>query len=219
MAQNTSIINLVGNVANPVSTSQPDSSSPLLTAGRQGELVATEIHGKFFIAAYRRNVFKFNVTAKTLPVVASGLVSVFTLWNPPSSGVIAEMISLDIGVVVAATIVDTIGWYFSSGTTALAGTFTTPSVANTNHFSARVGDTPGNLVAPYTAYTHSGTPVRCDIVGSFAATTDTTANDIHKDYDGRMLLPPGVAISLAASTAAAGTVGSDPEVIWSEWIL
>lgn len=217
MGQNTSIINLVGSVANPVSTNQPDGSTPLLLSGRQGELLTSDIHGAYFTAAYRQNVFKFNVTAKTLPVVASGVVSVFTLWNPPSSGVIGELISLDIGIVVATTVVDTIGWYYSAGTTALAGTFTTPSVAGTNHFSARVGDTPANKIAPYTGYTHSGTPVRADIVGSFAAITDATAQDIHKDYNGQLLLPPGVAISLCASTAAAGTAGSDPEVIWSEW--
>jgi|SRR5271166_45046 len=218
MGQNLNIINLVGNVANPASTSQADGTQPMLTAGRQSELLATEIHGKYYTTAYRKNCFKFNKTAVTIPQVGSAMVSVFSLWNPPSSGVLGELISVDVGLVTATTVVDVLGWYFSATNLALAGTFTTPSVAGTNHFSARVGDSPGNLVAPYLAYTHSGTPVRCDVIGSYGATTDVSTQQIRKDYDGKLLLPPGVVISLGMSTAT-GPVGNDPEVCWSEWSL
>ena len=217
MAQNTNIINLVGQVGNPASTSQSDGNTPPISAGRQAELLTAEIHGKYYTAAYRKNVFKFNVTAVTVPVVASGLVSVFTLWNPPSSGVVGEIVETMVGQVLATTVVDTIGWYFSSGNLALAGTFTTKSVALTNHFSARVGDTPANTILPYTAYTHSGTPVRCDIIGSFGAVTDAAFTLPVKAHDGKLLIPPGTAMSIAMSTAAGDAAGLDLQVDWAEW--
>ncbi len=217
MGQNTSIINLVGNVANPATTSQPDASTPLLSAGRQSELLVSCIHGKYYIAAYRRSCFRFNVTAVTLPKVASGLVSVFSLWNPPSSGYVAELISTDMVGISGTFVVDAIGWYFSASNLALAGTFTTPSVAGTNHFSARIGDTPANSVIPYTAYTHSGTPTRVDIAGGYGSTANATGWNIHKDYDGRVLVPPGTVISLAASTTVWTATAADLEVVWSEW--
>jgi hypothetical protein len=219
MGQNTNIINLVGNVANPVSTSQPDGSAPLLSSGRQAELLVSEIHGKYYTSAYRKNVFKFNVTAVTVPHIASGMVSVFSLWNPPQSNVIGELISTDIVNMLATTVVDAFGWYFSASNLALAGTFSTPSVANTNHFSGRLGETPGNLVQAFTSYTHSGTPVRVDIIGGHGAATNATALNIHKDYDGRVLIPPGTVISVGTSTTVATTSGLDLEAVWSEWPL
>ncbi len=217
MAQNTTNLNLVGNVANPATTSQPDTAQPLITSGRQSEMLISSIHGKYYIAAYRKTCFRFNVTAVTLPKVAATLVSVFSLWNPPSSGVVAELISTDMVGISATFVVDAIGWYFSASNLALAGTFTTPSVALTNHFSARIGETPGNQVQPYTAYTHSGTPARVDIAGGYGAATNTTGWNVHKDYDGRVVVPPGTVISLATSTTAWTGSGADLEVVWSEW--
>ncbi len=219
MAQNTSIINLVGNVANPATTSQPDAATPLLSSGRQSELLVSGLHGKYYIAAYRRTCFRFNVTAVTLPKVASGLVSVFSLWNPPSSGYVAELISTDMVGISGTFVVDAIGWYFSASNLALAGTFTTPSVALTNHFSARIGDTPANNIIPYTAYTHSGTPARVDIAGGYGAATNTTGWNVHKEYDGRVIVPPGTVISLATSTTAWTGSGADLEAVWSEWLV
>ncbi len=217
MAQNTAIINLVGSVLNPASTSQPDGSTPLFGCGRQSEMLTSGIHGTYYTAAYRRNVFRFNVTGVTVPKVAGTLVSVFSLWNPPSSGVVGELISVDTATVLATIVVNAYGWYFTSGSAALAGTFTTPSVAGTNHFSARIGETPANQIQPYTAYTHSGTPVRVDIIGGQGAVTNPTSLNPRKDYNGRLVIPPGTVISFAASTAAGDAAGTDIEAVWTEW--
>jgi len=188
---------------------------PLL--GPQGDSINSDIHGKAFTAAWRGNLFWANRTAVTIPVVTSGVTSVFTLWNPPSSGVIAEMFDTEIGMVLATTVVDVVGWYFSPPQLTAAGTFTTPGVAGTNFGSCRIGDAVNNKVQFYSAYVHSGTPVRADIIGSFGATTDPTSQLPSKFYEGRLLLPPGIAMSICMSTAAGTSSGLDPSCRWAEW--
>lgn len=207
-----------GQVINPQQANLPVGGGPNVppTQGRQGEYLTSEWRGKFGVAAQNKGAFWFNVTAVTIPAIASNLVSVFSLWNPPASGVLAELIDAEIGQVLATTVVDAVGWYFSSGSQALAGTFTTKAVANTGYGSARVGDTPANQAIPYTAYTHSGTPVRCDIICSFGATSDAVVFGQNKIYDGKMLVPPGTVISAAMSTAASTTSGLDLSCRWME---
>lgn len=210
---------MAGQVINPQSSNLGDGIQvPNAVIGKQGEQLVADVHGKHYNANVRTNVYKFNKTAVTIPVIANNLVSVFTLWNPPASGVLGEIISVDVGQVLATTVVDTLGWYFSIAALTAAGTFTTPSVAGTNHFSGRVGDTPGNKIQPYSAYTHSGTPARVDIVGAFGAVTDAVVMPgAMKVYDGTFILPPGIAMSLAMSTAAGTTSGLDVGVNWAEF--
>lgn len=206
-----------GNVYSPAGTRIPDSSQIPPMLGVQGEALNSDIHGKHWTAGYRKNLFNFNISAATVPVIASGLVSVFSLWNPPNSGVIGEMIDTEVGQVLATTVVDTMGWYFSAGNLALAGTFTTKAAINTNYMAGRVGDIPNGQIIPYTAYTHSGTPVRCDLITMFGAVTDASMSAPQKFYDGRLLIPPGTVISVAMSTAAGTTSGLDLSARWAEW--
>lgn len=215
MPQDMNIINLVGNVADPTQTQQPDGNTPPLTSGRQGEQLASEVHGKFYTANYRGKLFGFNVTAVTVPVIASGLVSVFTLYNPPSSNVNAELVDTEIGQVLATTVVDVAGWYYSTAILTSKGTFTTAGTA----YSGIVGGGAAAKVVPYSAYTHSGTPARVDLIGSFGATTDAGLSLPMKFYDGRIILPPGIAMSVAMSTAAGTASGLDISARWIEWPL
>ena len=76
---------------------------------------------------------------------------------------------------------------------------------------------PANAIQFYSAYTHSLTPAREDIIANFGATTDPIVAVIEKQYDGRLLLPPGIAMSVAMSTAAGSTSGLDIQATWAEW--
>ncbi len=184
-----------------------------LAAGAHAQLLTADVHGKYFEANLRNRLFTFNVTAVTIPVVASGLASVCSLYNPPGSGVVAEITRVTVGQVLATTVVDAIGWYSSNAALTAAGTFTTIGAAR----SCQMQSPAANAVKPYSAYTHSGTPVREDIVGSFGAVTDAGLALPDKQYDGALLLPSGIAASLAMSTAVGFTSGLDLQVTWAEW--
>lgn len=209
----------MGQVISPVASNYSDGTTQLQAlAGKQGEALCADLHGQYYTAAARGKVFKFNRTAVTVPAIAVSLISVFSLHNPPSSGVMAEVISTEIGQCLAAVVPNVIAWYTTTAALTVLGTFTTAAVAGTNMFSARVGDTASPACVPYSAYTHSGTPVRLEMLASFGATTDAVVvPSIVRNHNGTLLLPPGFIISLAASTTVNTTSGLDLGVTWAEW--
>ncbi len=203
-----------GQVVNPGQMNLPIGAGPIVppTQGRQGELFCAEIHGKYWAAVLNRITFNFNVTAVTIPTAAnlSAVHGVYSLWNPQSSGVMMEIVDTVIGQTAATTVVDAIGWYADWGASALAGTFTTATTA----LSCRIGDNPTAQVVPYTNYKHNAA-TRVDIIGSYGAVTDVSGGIPIKNYDGRMLVPPGTVISVGATTGAETT--QDISTTWIEW--
>lgn len=177
-------------------------------------LQVTDLHGRFYLPSYQGQVFAANVTAVTVPVIANNLVSVFALWNPPSSGINMELIDFDMGQVLATTVVDTVGLYGQSGAKALAATFTTLGTALSG-IGADLGVASKGKF--YSALTHSGTPTRMALIGAFGAVTNPTAALIHYEFDGRLLLPPGAVASVAMTTAAGTASGLDIGMRWAEW--
>lgn len=206
-----------GLVLNPASALLGDGTQAANNVfGKQGEQLNADLHGKWFNGNSRKSLFAARATGLTVPVIAASLVSVFTLYNPPGSGVMAEIVRTEIGQVLAATVVDDVNWYSSSAVLTAAGTFTTPGVAGTNYFSGRVGDTPNGQVKFFSAYTHSGTPVWADYVATYGATTDS-ATQLVKWHEGTLLLPPGIAMSLAMSTTISTASGLSMAATWVEW--
>lgn len=201
-----------GNVVNPFSTNQPDNADIPISLGRSGEQLISEIHGKFWTACARGALFTFNVAAVTIPVVAATLVSVFSLYNPVGSGRLLELVDIDISTVLATTVVNTVGLYTSSPVLAAKGTFTTAGTP----LSGLVGSSAAGVGVPYSAYTHSGTPTLYRIVGGWGATTETSVNQMHYDFDGKVAIMPGAIVSVATSTAAETTSGSDIGMTWIE---
>lgn len=201
---------------NPFLVSQAPGSAPTNeSGGRGGEVMILETHGKYYTGTYYGRTYSFNVTAQTIPVIASGLASKSSLYNPPTSTVNLELIDIDIGMVSASTVVDVVGIYWDGPTKAGLATLTTVGVFGTNWFSGLLGGNAGQG-NPYSALTHTTTPVRVDIVTFFGAVTTTAAAPDHKDYDGKIILPPGNLISVALSTGAAAGAFMDVGIRWME---
>ena len=204
-----------GHVIDPTVTAYADATSPLFKEGHQSEPFVSDVHGKHYTVSYRGKVFEANAAGIAVPVIANNLVSTFALINPPSSGVNAEMIDVTVTLALALSVVNVVGWYYSPVTKLFAGTFTTPGTVN----NAVVGNNSPNKVLFYSAYTHSGTPTLVDAIGQFGATAITSTMNTTKFYDGRLILPPGIVMSIAMSTAAfiAATNTVNVEARWCEW--
>ena len=183
--------------------------------GRGGELYCSQIHGKYYTAAYYARLFSFNVTAVTVPVIVGTLQSKFTVYNPPNSTTNAELVDFDLGIVLVTLVVDTVGLYWQSPTLASLATLSTIGVFGTNWFSSIFSSSPGQ-VTPYSALTHSGTPARIAILSQFGAVTSTNDSIVHYDFDGKILVPPGHVVSVAMSTGAGDTAGLDLGIRWLE---
>lgn len=210
MAQIQGIVNA------PSSNSSPDSSSPIVLMGKQSELLASELHGKFYTANYRGRLFHATVAAVTVPQNASNLTSVFSIFNPANSSVNVELASFDCAVVLATTVVDGIGLYYQR----IGGAVTIPSSQTAG---TAQGGLLGNGLTPtaqfLTAATHVGTPTLAVIMGTFGAVTDATNGPLHYDFDGKIIVPPNTIVSVAMTTAAGTTNGLTLGMTWLEWPL
>lgn len=173
---------------------------------------AAVIVDKYQELALRGKVFSATVAAVTVPVNANNLVSVASLYNPVGSGVFLDIIEVEAHAVLATTVVNALGVYFQDPTKGPASTFTTlGSIQN-----ARLGEGVPANGRFYSALTHVGTPVLAAIVGGWGAVTDGGATPIRRQFNGKLLVPPGAVISLAMTTAASTASGITAEIRWAE---
>lgn len=176
-----------------------------------GGLLVSQYRGKYAELARQGKVFSASAAAVTLPVNAGTLASKFGVYNPPNSGVNMEVITVNAHAVVATTVVDALGIYYSNGTNASGSTFTTQG----NPESGIAGNSAG-VCRFYSAVTHVGTPALLRLVGGWGAVTDGGSGSLSRDFDGSLLIPPGTLIAVAMTTAASTGSGITLEMSWAE---
>lgn len=172
-----------------------------------GSLLA---HPRYAELCMRGKVFHFSIAAQTLPMNANNLVSLMGVYNPPSSGVMMEMIEAEAHYVVATTVVNGLGLYWLDAQT--GATFTTQGAIK----SSRLGEGVASACRAYSAVTYSGTPLLADLIGGWGAVTDGGATPIRKEWNGKVMVPPGGLISLAMTTAAATASSVTALLRWAE---
>jgi hypothetical protein len=205
-------------IQNPAQLNTPDGQEGEMNIGKQNEQLVAEIHGPQYTAALRGCLFTANRTAVTVPVIASGLVSVFSLYNPANSGKVLELIDFDYGQLLATTVIDVLGLYWQGAPVSGQATFTTPGVFGANVFGGSPGKgSPAGIF--YSALTHltGSTPARIDILMSQNTTAALTSGPGHYEFKGKRVLFPGDLVSVAASTAAFTASVTDLGISWAEW--
>lgn len=205
-------------VQNPAQLNTSDGQEGEMNIGKQNEQLVSEIHGIQYTASLRGNLFKANRTAVTVPVIASGLVSVFSLYNPPNSGKVLELIDFDYGQLSATTVINVLGLYWQGAPVSGQATFTTPGVFGTNVFGGNPSRSGASGIF-YSAVTHltGSTPVRIEILMSQNTTTALTSGPGHYEFKGKTVLFPGDLVSVAASTGAFTSSVTDLGLSWAEW--
>lgn len=199
-------------VGNPTNTSNADGASVTALAGKAGEQIAAELCGKYYTRNYRNGVFAFSQAAVTLPVNATTLVSKLGVYNPLGSGKNLELICFDMAYVVATTVVNGVGLYYSNGTNASGATFTTAGTI----ISGVLGGGGTSVATGYSAVTHVGTPTLGALLAYTGAVTSTAVNSVHYDFDGRVIVPPGTLLAVAMTTAASTASGFTGMLHWAE---
>ena len=206
----------------PSNNSMADGSQPVILAGKAGEIIITELHGKYYTQCYRGAVFAGS------QAVAGAAVPVYTnttqqagLWNPAGSGVNLVPIRLNLGYV---------------STTGAAGGFCLGYVLN-------CGAGLGAAGSGITAATMNLLPVNCNLQGpkskaiwmsaaitctapaylmnlginqlvTTAAATGATFFNGQYDFDGHVVIPQGTAIFFAGMIAMLTLVSYT--CIWEE---
>ena len=177
----------------------------------RGALLTNMFSGPYAELCRQGKIYYASVAAVTLPVNAATLVSKFTIYNPPGSNVNLELIEINAATVVATTVVDGVGVYYSSAAQTAAGTFTTLGTVTNALLNG-----PSGQAQFYSAYTASGTPTLGRLLGGWGAVTDTGPNTVTKDFWGSLLVPPGTSIHVAMTTAASTSSGITLDALWAE---
>jgi len=203
-----------GNIGAVTTTRIPDGTVTNILQGRQAEAVVSELHGKHYKNNYDSLVFHGSVNAVTIPVNGANFASVFSLINPVGSTRTMELLRLDVGAVLATTVVDTVNLVQQSvGTGSVLPTTFTAGVTQ----AGLIGKTASPAGIFCTAATHIGTPVVvAGALAYFGAVTSTAGNIISYDFDGTIILAPGSIVSVVMSTAASTASGMAIHMAWSE---
>ena len=203
---------IFGGVSPPSNTSYADGTSALALQGKAGELVATELHGKWYTAAYRGRVFTGNTAAAgtTIPI-SSATAATFTLYNPLGSGVNVELVSADVSILNATTVVSSIALGV------ISGLIVAPTVVTAlTTYPTLIG---GSAVAQAKLYSIATLAAAATLfipLFSVSATSGAFPN-FHYDFDGKLILAPGSLVHLVGT--AAQTSASMNGFTWAEWPL
>jgi hypothetical protein len=176
---------------------------PPVRAGNMGDLIVSELHGRYYESAYRRSMF--SAANQAVTATSAGLSTTYTgicLSNPINSTVnlVVGKVGWSLLVVQAAVSSISLACGYNSGTNV---THTTPITPRSNYFNnATTGQ--GLVDAAATLPT---APVYTHILGSAltgAVTVQTQAPAFY-DLEGSLILPPGGYTMIAMSTVSAAS--------------
>lgn len=210
-------------IYNPFGTTIPDGVNlNAVVAGRSGEAITSDAHAPYYNMAVRGVLF-FGTTVTagtTIPVMATNLVSTFTLSNPAGSGKNLILLRYNLAHTTATTVVGDVSLYYQIGvggaTTAPAST--TALVAK-NAFLGGGAASAANLYSAATltgalGTTGSGNIAKGPTLVTFGAVTTTDNLPVDYDFKGGIILPPGTLVTTAGN--AAQTAAMNQTFWWAE---
>jgi hypothetical protein len=191
-----------------------DGTTITARAGRQGDTIVSELHGRYYENAYRKNIYVGSngavpsVTTVALATTYTGLA----LINPQASTVNLTLLKVGYSFLVAFPAAATIGLMAGFA----AGGVTTFSAAATDGANTFVGG-PRSQGRACLSATLVGSPFLHTVFGSGLTGAITTTPDIQQivDMEGSVVIPPGgyVAIYTSTVSGAASLAGS---FMWEE---
>lgn len=191
-----------------------DGNEEVLRLGREGALVVSDAHGRFFEAVSRGNCFSAaNATAVASQAGLSAATPILTLYNPKDSGVLGVLMFAGVTQLVAFAAAAAI-WLAANYNVAAADVTGTDAVPR----NLLIGNNKKSALQAYLAATLPGVPSAIAVLGSGltgAITTLPNVPVIGRQFDGGVVLRPGSAISIQTSTAS-GAAGLMAEYAWEE---
>jgi len=210
-----------------------DGSVDALRAGKTGEAIIQQLHGRYFETNYRGNVFSDGIATVTAIVAATYNIStlgatvtpIVGLWNPSTSPINAVLLSATLNTIKTAlqnTGTGPFFWATSIGNSAIS-TGNTPlnrkTLAKSGSFCkglcnvAATGLT-NNLVVMGAAALAGGSSSLAAFLET-AAGMATWAQASKETFEGEWIVPPGGVIALLAGSAGVA-VSATSMLLWEE---
>jgi len=189
-----------GQVGQPTISTLSAGTTPPVRQGQLGDVIVSELHGRYYETAYRRNMYTATLTAGT--TTSAALSTTFTgllLLNPNNSQVNIVVNKVGFSFLVAFTAAAAIGLQTGNQSTALLSGLTT---TNTSVRPTYVGAGIGTGLT-YSAATTTG-PVLQQLFGAGLTGAITTTPQVFSyfDLEGSLILPPGAWVGSYTSTAS-----------------
>ena len=176
-----------------------DGAQALPRQGRSAEQIVTELHGKYYESNYRGNIFWATMTAGVIfPAPAATANNPMTLANPAGSGKNLVLVSFDMvfTTLPGTPLTGLYGLYVNTNTVAAAATGT--AIVPIPGF---VGTSTSPVAKPLSTSTVPAAPTLLvpfgqKVTGEVAAAAPMTPYPgIHLDFDGRIIIGQGAAIT------------------------
>lgn len=200
-------------VARGFGASVQDGIAYTALGGKNAETITSDLHGKWYSQNYRGQVYHGSTPAAGVAVpISTTTAPVFTLWNPAGSGKNFELIKLDVGTVTLGTrVVSDFVLMQKTGcgsTIATGGVITAFAATPNSVFSGIVGaasqsvasfSSAGTVTLATAATIFKNLPFSHDLASGGSLPVMTY------DFDGTVIIPPGVAVHIASNGAATGS--------------
>lgn len=208
-----------------------DGAFPPIRQGKQGDIIASELHGRFYEQTYRGNVFSIGCQLTALSAATVLLTSsaqpIVGVWNPSSSGV--NLVILQAALVdeinnVTSVALGAFVWASSIGNVATLS-------AGLNPYNRKTMATTGSNAKAFALSTASLlTGLTTNLVvfdaaefntasglltTTVAAATPTPSVSGVQNFDGSLIVPPGGVLALL-NTISVTTHSVAGRLMWEE---
>jgi len=202
---------LIQNQVGPVATTTSISAGlqAPARAGQLGDLIMSELHGRYYEQAYRRNLFYSWSLAQTLSASGTALTGNI-IWNGSTT---VNLVLTKIFLQVSVTSATMTGIALGHNAQAAAPTTTTVATASGNNFLG--GATP--LASAYNVGTVTTAPIGITtLLHNTAAINTVGVDSVVIDLEGSIIVPPNRYVSLYALGAASAASAVTSAIFWEE---
>lgn len=199
------------------STSNADGSQPIAPLGKYGELLLSELHGKYYTHTYRGRMFAASqATTAVLIAPAAATLASFALYNPIGSGVNLVLVRFEMWVQTdpGTPIVGGYGLYVNTVVQAAA---TTGTALTTQ--SCLLGSGVSSKGVAFTSATCPSNPVYWRAVANKqtgASTTIPYMPTFFIDFDGTAIMAPNTTVSLQQDAGDTTNSKACCTMVWYE---
>lgn len=197
-----------GQVGAPSAQSMPAGTQPTARLGQLGDVIVSELHGRYYETSYRKALFGgCNQAGVTTTAAFATTYTGLVLANPNGSAVNLVLTKVGVSQILAQTLVSAVGIMVGFSTTNLSGSLTTVPV------KGKFLGTPQGTGQLYSAATLPVAPTLDTVFGSLytAATSSIPVVPAFLiDLEGGLILPPGAyaALYTTQATTASSLIAS-----------
>lgn len=207
---------LIAQVSDPSVAQNPLGSVVPVGMGRHGSLFADEIHGRWYQAAARGNLFIAStlIAGVTLPAPATTLASKAGINNPNGSGVNVELVALGLTAVTIDVALKNFLMEFQVNASQNGGvpTAITNLTSRSMPLSSAGRTSAANAYSALTMTNAAANPVLIPFAPKLETAVGT--QQVYFRFDGEIVMGPDTVMAITCTAALAAV---NVTYLWAEW--